>query len=109
MQRTQEQIDQIKMWISNKMVSEGITSNKLKKESIKIYNKTLVQMANYFSAQEFLPLVVVRKYIMMEFMTSETSAKRYIDRIIYNNVFNYNIEQKIFYLHDDLLKKLSVA
>jgi hypothetical protein len=108
MEKNQTQKDQIMIWISNKMFSEASTQNRFKKEAIKTHNKIIVEMARYFCLQDYLPLSVVSKFIMMEFFASPETARRYIDRIFFQKVFVYNEDEKIFYLPEDIKKQIDL-
>lgn len=106
MEKNQEQKDFLMMWVANKLIPEAMTKNIFKKESIRTFNKVLVQMTTFFCNEDILPEEVISEFIQNEFFSSRYTASKYIKKIIAKGVFKYNPTNATFLLPDDVVNTL---
>lgn len=96
-------------WVRSRQVSETITVNAFKRESIRIFNDMVIAMTQLFYKETEISAKVVEEFLKQKYFTSKEATKRQMDRIIGQKVFEYDPISKTFrlplFLVETLLQK----
>lgn len=103
-----QQQDHIMIWIGQNMCEENSFTNTFKKNSLRLYNSILLEMAKVLCKNDYVQEKIVQDRIMNKFFCSRETARRYTDRIKTSKIFKYDETIKSYLLPDELKPKLEI-